>query len=181
MADVKKRKIRWTIPLLITIFSLSFPTYAQYGGGTGEPNDPYLIYTADQMNAIGANQGHWDKHFKLMADIDLSQYMGEKFNIIGERYYESGWTGRAFTGIFDGNGKKISNFTYSSTDVPNLVNIGLFVYVNGENAQIKDLGLINPNIDAGMRGIIGSLVGHLRDGAISNCYVDGGNVAGRPA
>ncbi len=35
-----------TITLLITIFSLSFPAYAQYSGGTGEPNDPYQIGAA---------------------------------------------------------------------------------------------------------------------------------------
>ena len=56
---------------------------AQYGGGAGEPNDPYLIYTAEQMNAIGADPNDWDKHFKLMADIDLSQYTGTEFNLIG--------------------------------------------------------------------------------------------------
>lgn len=53
------------------IFSLAAVTQRKYGGGTGEPNDPYLIYTAEQMNAIGAKPNDWDKHFKLMADIDL--------------------------------------------------------------------------------------------------------------
>jgi hypothetical protein len=35
------------------------------------------------MNAIGANSNDWDKHFKLMADIDLSGFTGTDFNIIG--------------------------------------------------------------------------------------------------
>ncbi|MHC4519074.1 MAG: hypothetical protein ACYTAS_10825, partial [Planctomycetota bacterium] len=52
----------------------------QYGGGAGEPNDPYLVYTAEQLNAIGKS-GPMDAQFKLMADIDLIDYGGTKFNI----------------------------------------------------------------------------------------------------
>ena len=40
-----------TITLLITLFSLSLPAYAQYSGGTGEPNDPYKIATTGEDNA----------------------------------------------------------------------------------------------------------------------------------
>ena len=52
-------------------FMLDAVAQRKYGGGTGEPNDPYLIYTPEQMNAIGAEPNDWSKHFKLMADIDL--------------------------------------------------------------------------------------------------------------
>ena len=170
MMKVKKFRILRTIPLLIAVCVLSIPAQAQYGGGTGEPNDPYLIYTAEQMNAIGADANDWDKHFKLMADIDLSSYTGIDFNIIGINYDNS------FTGVFDGNGHAISKFTYDCNGVVYI--IGLFGYVEGENAQIKDLGLIDPNIDAGEGCYVGSLVGRLRDGTITGCYVDGGSVSG---
>jgi hypothetical protein len=40
-----------TITLLITLFSLSLPAYAQYSGSTGEPNDPYKIATTGEDNA----------------------------------------------------------------------------------------------------------------------------------
>ena len=59
------------------------PAYAQYGGGTGEINDPYLIYSAEQMNAIGAEPNDWDKHFKLMADINLKGFGDSSFHLIG--------------------------------------------------------------------------------------------------
>ena len=56
MVVVQKRKIRWAISLfLVMLYFSGLPAQAQYGGGTGEPNDPYLIYTAEQMNKIGAN------------------------------------------------------------------------------------------------------------------------------
>ena len=157
-----------TFFFLLLLFIIASPAYAKYGGGTGGPNDPYLIYTAEQMNEIGlsVNWDDFDKHFLLCADIDLSTFTGTSFNIIGNY-------GNPFTGIFDGNGHTISNFTYTSTTADYL---GLFAYVSGENAVIKDLGLINPNLDAGTRWLVGSLVGYLREGTITNCYVEGGSV-----
>ena len=182
----------------LCFFALS--AQAKYGGGTGEPNDPYLIYDANQMNTIGLNEEDWDKHFKLMADIDLSGYTGPGpwpppppppppwppspppmiadvdssvytetiFNIIGREPLP-------FTGVFDGNDHTISNFTYTSTGTSY---IGLFGHVTGENAEIKDLGLIDPNVDAGTGDFVGSLVGSLCSGTINGCYVEGGSVTG---
>jgi hypothetical protein len=87
------------IPIIAAVVcGLSFfatPAQAKYGGGTGEPNDPYLIFDANQMNEIGADSNDWDKHFILMADIDLSGFTGTAFNIIG--YYASYRDNRPFT------------------------------------------------------------------------------------
>ncbi len=140
-----------------------------YRGGTGEPNDPYLIYTAEQLNTIGLVPCHFDKHFKLMADIDLSGFTGTSFNIIG-----SGW--KYFSGVFDGNGHTISNFSYTSTGTEY---IGLFGYVSGENAVIRDLAFIDPNVDAGSGHYVGSLVGLLSNGTVTNCYAEGGSICGK--
>ena len=46
----------------------------KYGGGTGEPKNPYLINTPEQLNTVGAEPNDWEMHFKLIADIDLSDY-----------------------------------------------------------------------------------------------------------
>ncbi|MHC4584854.1 MAG: hypothetical protein ACYS3N_10005 [Planctomycetota bacterium] len=121
MMEVRKSGFLRTIPLLIAVCFVSLSAKAQYGGGSGEPNDPYLIYTAGQMNEIGLHREDWGKHFKLMADIDLSAFTGTAFNIIGSY---SSW--RPFSGAFDGNGKTISNFSYTSTGADN---IGLFGYI----------------------------------------------------
>jgi len=174
MAGVQKRKIQWVISLfLVMLYFSGLPVQAQYGGGTGEPNDPYLIYTAEQMNEIGLHEEDWDKHFKLMADIDLAGYTGTAFNIIG--YYLAWDDNNPYIGVFEGNGRTISNFSYSSTDVNN---IGLFGCVKGKNAEIKDLRLIDPNIDAGTAYYTGALVGRLYGGTITNCYAEGGSVSG---
>ncbi|MHC4111304.1 MAG: GLUG motif-containing protein, partial [Planctomycetota bacterium] len=142
----------------------SFTTGPSYGGGTGRPDDPYLIYTSEQLNLIGLYSLDWDKHFKLMADIDLSQYTGTEFNIIPH-----------FTGVFDGNNHTISNFTYTS---PDGLAIGLFIYIDDPDAEIKHLGLIESNVDAGTGEFVGSLVGRLDNGTITNCYIEDGSVWG---
>ncbi|HUU20603.1 MAG TPA: GLUG motif-containing protein [Sedimentisphaerales bacterium] len=160
------------------IYELDAAASKKYGGGTGEPNDPYLIYTAEQMNAIGAEPNDWDKHFKLMANIDLSVYAGTDFNIIGYWVDWGSSDNKPFAGVFDGNGQIISNFNYTSTDANN---IGLFAYVDYPNAEIKDLGLIDPNVEAETGWVFGSLVGHMRTGTISGCYVKGGSVSGNSA
>ena len=178
MSAEQKRKIQWAVSLfLMMLYFSGLTAQAQYEGGSGKPNDPYLIYTAEQMNAIGTGANDWDKHFKLMADIDLAAYTGDAFNIIGYWVDLDSPDNKPFTGVFDGNGKKISNLTYTSKDANE---IGLFGYVSGENAVVKDLGLINPNIDvdAGTGDRVGSLVGYLASGTITNCYVEGGSVSG---
>jgi thermitase len=151
----------------------SSDVHAKYGGG--ELTDPYLIYTPRQMNEIGANPIDWDKHFKLMADIDLSVYIGTSYNIIGR------WNGLnrpgniPFTGVFDGNHHTISNFSYTSTYENG---IGLFGYIGDPNAEIRDLGLIDCSIklDWFQGDYVGSLAGFLSDGSISGCYSQGSSV-----
>jgi hypothetical protein len=192
MTAAKKSQISGTIILIITIFSLSFPAYAKYGGGTGEPNDPYLIYTAEQLNTIGLNQEDADKHFKLMADIDLSAYKGDSFNRIG--FYDPpefapDWH-PPFEGVFDGNNHTISNFTYVvDVNEPLEENgiwgdeyVGFFGRVSGQQAQIKNLGLIDPNIYPAATctervRTVGAIAGRLSEGSITNCSVEGGRIS----
>jgi hypothetical protein len=103
----------------------------------------------------------------------LSGFTGTDFNIIG--YYISDDDNKPFTGVFDGNGHTISNFSYVS-ETTNC--IGLFGYVVGTDMEIKDLGLINSNVDGTTRSYAGSLVGFIRYGAIKGCYVRNGYVSG---
>ena len=42
-----------------------------FAGGTGEPNDPYHIATAAQLISIGSDPNLQEKHFVLVADIDM--------------------------------------------------------------------------------------------------------------
>ena len=170
MCETRNSRLWGKITVLL-IICCCLPAQAKYGGGSGTPADPYLIYDANHMQAIGADAHDWDKHFKLKADIDLGQFDGkegrERFNIIG--------TGDPFWGVFDGNDHTISNFTYDSNDRDD---VGLFRLISGPNAGIKNLGLIDPNVDVGTGHNVGSLVGCLNKGTITNCYVESGSVTG---
>ncbi len=165
MLAPRKSRIVQIIPILIAISLAGLPAQAKYGGGTGEPNDPYQIWTPEQMNTIGLHKEDWGKHFRLMTDIDVSAYAGRSFNMIGD--YAT-----PFKGVFDGNSHTISNFKISRSSSP----IGMFGYLNDPNTKIKNLGLINPTIQERMVSYVGSIVGSLRAGTISNCYVKGGSI-----
>lgn len=137
---------------LVAICIFILPAQAQYSGGSGAADDPYQIATAEDLILLGETPDDYDKHFKLMADIDLSEFDGKdgrpEFNIIGIA------DDMAFTGVFDGNGHTISHFRHTSTDTDYT---GLFGYINGGTVQVKDLGLIDPEVDAGTGSWVGSL------------------------
>jgi len=141
--------------------------FGQPWDGNGVEGDPYQIWTPNDMQAIGADSNYWGAHFVLCADINMGAYTGTSFNIIG-----NGTT--KFTGVFDGNGHTISNFTYN---VPGGYHIGLFGGVSGDTAEIKNLGLIDPNVKG--RQPVGSLIGSCYNGSVTNCYVIRGLVSGR--
>jgi hypothetical protein len=168
MATAKSSRFLRIITLSIGVCLFSLPTQAKYGGGTGMHDDPYLIYTAEQMNEIGINiDVDADRHFKLMADIDLSNYTGTDFNIIGAD------RDSPFTGVFDGNGHTISNFSYTTTSTGY---IGLFGFI--DSGEVKDLILMGAKIDAGAGDNVGSLVGLLAYSTVSGCSVQDATVKG---
>ncbi|MHC4355997.1 MAG: hypothetical protein ACYS0H_25120 [Planctomycetota bacterium] len=50
---------------LLGVLILTWPVHARYGGGTGEPNDPYRIYMPEQMNEMGLHEEDWHKPLVL--------------------------------------------------------------------------------------------------------------------
>lgn len=156
-----------SILVLAIVFFLAATAYAgTYSGGDGSVDNPYRIATAADMQAIGANQDDWNTHFLLTADVNLAEYTGTQFNIIGD-----GEAGEPFTGVFDGNGHTISNFTYNTSS---LDYVGLFGYV-GYGGQIRNLGCVAVNVNGD--DYVGGLVARNK-GAIIDCSVIG-NVHGR--
>ncbi|MHC4110423.1 MAG: GLUG motif-containing protein [Planctomycetota bacterium] len=155
-------------------------TITSYGGGSGEPNSPYLIYTAQQLNTIGLVPCHLDKHFKLMADIDLSGYTFTTAVIAADTdNTNSDFDGIPFTGVFDGAGHKILNLTIDVAGSNNDY-LGLFGMISGKQAQVSNLGLENTFITGGnssryLGGLCGrnGVYGGPNGGTIINCYATG--------
>jgi hypothetical protein len=162
-------KTRSILALAIIALLAGTAAEAKYSGGTGEPNDPYQIATAEDLNDIGNHEEDFNKHFILVNDVNLAQYTGTQFKIIG-RWIEWGDpNNKPFTGVFDGNGNRVWNFTYSSTGKDS---IGLFRFV-GEKGQIKNLGMENVDVNALNGEFVGGLVGYCQSGSIINCYSTG--------
>jgi hypothetical protein len=167
LTGLRESDNRPIIPLFILVglcFS-AIPAQAQYAGGSGTEDDPYLIETAGQFNNLGATPGHWNRHFKLIADIDLGEPNLAAFNIIGTERTQS------FNGVFDGNDHTISNLDLTTT---NSQNTGLFGYVGGE---IRNLRLVRPVVFA-QTSNVGALAGYLDSGTIADCSVKRADVSG---
>jgi rhodanese-related sulfurtransferase len=131
----------------------------KYSGGTGEPNDPYQIATAENLMLLGDSPEDYDKHFILTADIDLDP------NLPGRKVLDKAVIDDYFTGVFDGDVYTISRLTIRGEH-----DVGLFSRV-GYGAEIKNLELVDVSI-AGSGYYVGGLVG-LSNGSVSDCYISG--------
>jgi len=162
----KRNTVLATLSLAVLgVCLFPFGAYAKYDGGAGTEASPYLIRTAQQMNDIGASPGDWNKHFRLAADLDMSNYTGAAYNIIGTS------TTQPFSGLFDGSNHEIFDFSVTTTQE---FYTGLFGCVSGE---VRNLGLVKPFVLAqGSR--VGALVGYLDHGQVTSCYARGGRVSG---
>jgi len=182
MRSVRETQFAGTMAVVVMLCLVGSATGATYGGGSGTAADPYQIWTAEQMNAIGAEPNDWDKHFKLMADIDLSAYDGQEgrpaFNIIAADVDSQDPTSRRdiFTGVFDGDCHTIANFTLVSAS--EYRSGGLFGYVGAPSSEIRNLGLVNAAVQVGDGWYVGTLAG-VNLGVILHCYSTGSVEAGR--
>lgn len=128
------------------------------GGGTQE--DPYIIYTAEQLLAV---QYETSAYYQLAADIDLD----------GKEWSPAGNDTVPFTGGLDGNGYTISNFTISQGVVEN---IGFFGVIS--NAILNDITIKDVKVNG--KNYVGALVGKAKGtgNSIQNCTVTNARVTG---
>ncbi len=147
----------------------------KYGGGNGDSNNPFLISSSQDLVQIGNNPDDWDKHFLLMSDVNMSDYSttGE-FPIIGYFQWDP-YISKPFRGVFDGNKKRIINLSITKVGYDFT---GLFGYVFGKGALIKDLTLVNPKINGLYSMYTGAIAGKLRNGTVTGCSIEGGTIRG---
>lgn len=138
---------------------------AQFSGsGTGTASDPYAIYNAMQLDQVRNFCNKTDVYFKLMDDIDLTEW-------IADNNPSQGWvpignsSSNSFRGTFDGNNHKIKGLyiNRSSSD-----NVGLFGYVQYGNIK-------NVEIEGNIKGnnYVGGLVGEVyyeNDKVVTSMY-----------
>ena len=140
-------------------------TFAQFSGsGSGTESDPYLILNPVQLNQLRNFLNQRDVYFKLMADIDLAEFLEDENPSQG--WQPIGTKSAPFRGILDGNGKTISNLWIkrSNNDC-----VGLFGYM--KIATIKNLTLSDVSINGNNN--VGGFSGFGEACNISNCNLSG--------
>jgi hypothetical protein len=173
----------WGVLAAIALSFAPFSWGAEFAGGTGTPNDPYQIATAQQLVSLGSDPNLLNKHFVLIADIDLDPNLpgGRVFTqavIPGEVHStrHGDIVHRQITtldGSFDGNGHTIRNMVI---DAVGDRDVGLFEIV-GASGRIQNLSLENVLTEG--ESIAGGLAAY-NTGIVLGCHV-WGRVSGRSA
>ena len=169
------KTIAITVMLLMAAFLLIPGTVLAEGGfagGSGTVEEPWLVETPGQLATV-AEEVYRDGHFKLIDDIDLSDYLsdgGGGWNE-GAGWKPIGTYDDPFTGSFDGDGHTISGLFIYRGDTEG---VGLFGYTDG--ATIKDVKLDNADITGD--AYVGCLVGDKENSTISGCSAENVKVTG---
>ena len=153
---------RFLLSLALCLCSLT-AAFAQFSGsGSGTENDPYLIFYADQLTQVRNFLGKSGVYFKLMSDIDLTDWIEE--NSPNQGWQPIGVSSSKFQGIFDGNNHTISNL---KIDRPSSSAVGLFGYADG--ATFKNIVIDETTING--NGDVGPVCGNASSSTFSNCKV----------
>ena len=159
--------------LIVTSISFGGVAYADSGtdgsgsevtfaGGSGTETDPYIIETAEQLDAVRNNLR---ASYRLNADIEFTE---ADFAEGGKFYNEGkGWIPiNNFSGTFDGNGHVIRNIVINSS----IYSTGFFGSCGGD-AKIMSLGIENGDIIGEF--CVGGIVAQIKGGLIEKCYYSG--------
>lgn len=137
-------------------------------------NDVLHVWTAAALADLGKVSGNIVCDIVLEADIDLS---GTSWTPIGQGMRSgSGLAegGKSFSGTLDGNGKTVSNLTFSGAYGDDNA-FGLIGVLNG--GVVKDLTLANVSVNVTDGECVGAVAGLMINGAtVSGVTVESGSV-----
>jgi len=133
-------------------------TKSDFGGGIGTAEDPYVICSAQQLQAVAYAPS---AHFVLARSL----YLGKL-----EDFVPLGTTSAPFRGVFDGRGRALEELTWNG-----LVPGGLFGVV--DDGTIRTLVLTGFEVRG--ESVVGALAGWAQNESfISGVQVKGGHVSG---
>ncbi len=148
---------------LLAAFLIFFPQtdgYAQFSGGSGTPEHPFQISTAQDLQRM---KDHLEQSFVLVNDIEAGVTStwnnGKGFEPIGSEK-------KPFSGSFDGQGFMIYSLRINRE---NKEYVGLFGFIR--SGKIKNIQLENIVIKGGDR--TGGIAGKLSLGSITSSSVTG--------
>jgi len=136
-------------------------------GGDGTTTNPFIVYDVATLQRVGTETavGGWrlDASYKQTEDITLPTT--PNWAPIGPS------TTNPFTGTYEGNGKTITDLTINA---PAVDYQGLFGYVLGAAAVVKNLNLASVSITGTTESYIGGVAAQVQNGGlIENCSVQG--------
>lgn len=158
-----KAKILLLLILLATIGHAS-----AFSGGSGTEGDPWQIATLNDLQGIGASSATLSGHYIQTADIDASSTVtwngGNGFIPIG---YYSDFEDSEFSGVYNGNGYKITDL-YIDTSQKHAGLFGALFQATVTNVRLVDIDFTS-NADYSL----GGLVGYCDNSIVSGCGVTG--------
>jgi len=142
---------------------------ALFSQGDGTPTNPFIIFTAQQLDSVRNNLSAC---YKLGNNIDLISYLaanGAGYNN-GAGWNPIGFSVGSFSGSFDGAGYKITGLwinRFTKDDV------GLFGFI--ANGSVQNLVVEIANNNGGITGhdLVGGLSGGMAGSNITNCCING--------
>ena len=180
-----KKRIGSLLLILALCFTL-LPTAAfaaetpSFGGGTGTPEDPWLITSQEDLIALAEflNSGNAETfdteaagignchgyYFKQTADIDLTGVSWEPIGYSGSYY---------FAGNYDGDGHSIKNaISTGKVDPDGFATAGIFGWVafgSVENLHVKNANFVATGQNE--YSYVGGIAGVCYGSSIKNCSV----------
>jgi len=146
--------------------SVQAMTVGLFSGGNGTQQSPYLIRTANDLLMLG----NYTSGRTLDADVTTLQFNNAYYAQLDDidmnftpDFTPIGYTqGNGFTGVYSGNGFKISNLmvNFDRVRASGIEGVGLFAFTNG--AEISNVELHNANVivSGQPRSDIGAIIGY---------------------
>ena len=139
------------------------------GSGSGTKDDPYLIFNPIQLHNIRNFTGYDDVYFKLMSDVDLTEFIDD--NSPTEGWEPIGSVQSPFMGNLDGDGHTISGIRIDrKADY-----VGFFSCV--KNANISNLKLEGSTIKG--NSCVGACIGAADKSVVNGVSASFNNVEGQ--
>jgi hypothetical protein len=164
------RRNHITFLLVLVIASTPAIRAVEFAGGTGAPQDPYQIATAEQLISIGSDPNLLNKCFVMVDDIDLDPNLSPQYlfhrAVIGAEYP---W----FSGAFDGNGFRIRHLTIEGkTERGFQDELGLFAQV-GNGGEVRHLILEDIRIISSSKWSMAGGLCSSNNGVLFRCSISG--------
>lgn len=176
--------LKWVMMCVGMLLFSGGGAFAQFAGGSGTSDDPYLIQSVIQLDSLRA---YPNACFRQISDIDLNDYPDPT----GDGWVPLCSFSSPFTGSYDGNGMRILNL--SSSAMHNVR--GLFAVIDGaeiRNLELNDFQINNGNSLGGLAGvarnslvtgiraygtifgndIVGGIAGEIQNCVVSDCELD---------